>query len=209
MQLTLFGASGRTGRHLLEQALAAGHTVQALVRDPNKLTTTNEHLTVMQGNVQDADAVQRVIAGSQAVLSVLGPPSNRPDHQITTGMKHILAAMERHGVQRLIVTVGAGVRDPQDQPGLLDKLIGAAVKLFSRHVYQDMLQVDRLVRQSDCDWTIVRVPMLTDGAQNGEVRVGYIGQGTGPRLARADLAAFMLEQLSDERYLHQAPVISN
>ncbi|MDX1614361.1 MAG: SDR family oxidoreductase [Candidatus Promineifilaceae bacterium] len=209
MQLTVFGATGRTGRHLVEQALAAGHTVQALARNPAKIQVQNDRLTVIQGNVQEADAVQEAIAGSEAVISVLGPTSNTPDYQITKGMKHILEAMNQHEVERLIISVGAGVRDPQDQPGLLDKVIGAAVKLFSKHVYQDMVQVDQLVRQSGLDWTIVRVPMLTDGPAGEQLRVGYIGQGTGPRLARTDMAAFMLAQLEDDRYLHQAPVISN
>jgi hypothetical protein len=117
--------------------------------------------------------------------------------------------MRRHDVRRLIVSVGAGIRDPQDDPGFLDQIFGALVKLFSRHVYEDMHRVAERVRNSDRAWTIVRVPMLVDGPETDAVRVGYLGQNVGVRLSRGNLAAYMVAQLTDNSQVGRAPVISD
>jgi putative NADH-flavin reductase len=209
MRLTIFGASGRTGRLLVAQALEAGHQVVALARTPSKLGIEHEQLSVIQGDVLDAEKVSTAVAGSDAVLSVLGPTSNEPTYEVSQGMTYILAAMEHHGVRRLVQSVGAGVGDPRDQPGLFDRLIKVALKLASRHVYEDMVRVAGAIRASDLEWILVRVPMLTDDAPTGSLKVGYLGTGVGPRISRADLAAFMLQQVDDSTYVGQAPVISN
>jgi putative NADH-flavin reductase len=150
-----------------------------------------------------------VVEGSDAVLSVLGPTSNEPVYEVSKGMANLLAILQEHCVRRLIQSVGAGVGDPGDRPGLFDKLIKVALKTVSRHVYEDMVGVAEIIRASDLDWTLVRVPMLTDDPPAGDVKVGYLGKGVGPRLSRADLAAFMLRQAEEDTYLRQAPVISN
>lgn len=209
MKLTIFGATGRTGKLLVQQALEAGHQVVAFARTPSKLGIEHESLEVMQGVVQDAGQVTTAVAGTEAVLSVLGPTSNEPTYEVSQGMANILAAMDEHNVRRLIQTVGAGVGDPNDKQGLFDKVIKVALKLASRHVYEDMVRVNDAIRASDLEWTLVRVPMLTDDPPAGDVQVGYLGKGVGTRISRADIASFMLKQLEDDTYLRQAPVISN
>lgn len=209
MKLAILGGTGRTGLALVEQALAAGHTVTALARNPAKLALRHERLRVIQGDVTDAECVARVVAGADAVLSVLGPASNAPVFAISRGMAHVLAAMQRHAVRRLVVSAGAGVRDPQDAPGLVDRGMGVLLKLVARNVYADMRRTVDLVRASDRDWTVVRVPMLVDGPRTGRVQAGYVGKGMGMRITRADLAEFMLRAAEDGQYLRQAPAISN
>ncbi len=209
MKLAIFGATGKTGQHLVQQALAAGYEVAALVRTPSKLTMQHDHLTIVQGDILNDVAVETVVKNADAVISVLGPSSNKPEYLISQGTDKILAAMKRHGVQRLIISAGAGVRDPLDKIGMMDKVIGGLLHIVSKNVVEDMKQVVEKVRQSDRDWTIVRVPMLTDDAQQNTLRVGYLGQGVGIRLARADMAAFMLKQLQEALHIRQAPVISN
>lgn len=208
MNITIFGATGKTGAHLVEQALAAGHQVVALARTPSKLAS-HERLTVLQGDIGNATQVAQAIQGADAVLSVLGPTSNAPDFQVSRGTANIMAAMQAQGVRRLIVSTGAGVRDPHDAPKFFDNAIVALLQVVSKNVYADMQRTAELVRASDLDWTIVRVPMLTNDALKGKVRVGYVGNGIGTRITRADLAAFMLKQLQDNTYLRQAPAISN
>ncbi len=209
MRLAIFGGSGRTGRFLVERALADGHHVVALVRTPARLDLTHERLRLLQGDVTDEARVMEAVAGAQAVLSVLGPASNRPEFAVSRGTEHIIRAMEQLGARRLIISSGAGVRDPNDRPPILDRLIGLLVRTFSRNVYEDMRRTVELVRASELDWTIVRVPMLTGDPPRGDVRVGYVGKGTGIRLSRADLAAFMLRQLADDAHVRKAPAISS
>lgn len=209
MRVTIFGATGKTGTLLVEQALAAGHQVRAFARTPAKLNLQSDRLTVVEGDINDPAAVERAVAGADAVISVLGPSSNNDELAITRGTRHILAAMQKCNVKRLIVTSGAGVRDPEDQPGLFDNLIVTVLKLVNKNVYEDMVAVVNLVRQSDRDWTVVRVPMLTDNPPVGKIRAGAVGKDIGTRIGRADMSAFILQQLEDKRYLRQAPAISN
>jgi putative NADH-flavin reductase len=209
MRLAIFGGSGKTGLVLLKLAWAAGHEVTVLARNPASIGLSDGLLTTVQGSIVEAEKVSQVIQGAEAVISVLGPAHNRPTYEISAGMDHILAAMKALGVRRLVVTLGAGVRDPADSPPLFDRLILGMLKLSARYVLEDMLRVDEKVRRSNTDWTIVRVPMLTSDPPTGKVRVGMLGQGVGPRLGRADLAGFLLGQLNDETYLHKAPAISS
>lgn len=209
MEVTIFGATGRSGQLLVQQALARGHAVTAFARSAQKLGALVERVTVVEGDVRDADAVSRAVATAGAVLSVLGPTQNKPDYPITHGTQNILKAMETHGVERLIISAGAGVGDPQDAPGLMNKVINVLLKLFSRHVYEDMKRTVEAVRASDRQWTVVRVPMLTDDPPTGEVKAAYVGKGMGMRISRADMASFMLDQLESDEYVYKAPAISN
>jgi putative NADH-flavin reductase len=209
MRLAIFGATGRTGKHLVEQALAQGHTVTAFVRDATRLGALRTRVNVVQGNVGEAAKVAQAVAGAEAVLSVLAPSGNQPVFAVSQAVTNILAAMNAHGVQRLIMSTGAGVRDPQDRPTLVHGFFGVLVKLLSRNVYEDMFQAVEKVRASDVDWTIVRVPMLTDGPLTGQIRRGYVNKDLGVRLARADLADYLLKQLMDRSQIRQAPAISN
>lgn len=209
MKLTIFGATGKTGRHLVEQALAKGHQVAALARSPEKVAIKHERLTVIQGDVRDAAKVSAAVTGAQAVISVLGPTSNRPEMAVSQGMDNLLAAMREHGVRRLIQSAGAGVRDPKDQPTLVHAFFGGLVRLLSPNVVKDMELVVEKVRGSGLEWTVVRVPMLTDAPPTGRVREGYVGKAIGPRLSRADLADYLLRQLERQDCVGQAPAISN
>lgn len=208
MKLAIFGGTGKTGQHLVKQALEAGHEVSVLARTPSKLNIQHENLSVVQGDIQDASRVAETIQGADAVLSVLGPRSNKPELAISRGTDHILNAMRAANVRRLILSTGAGVRDPKDKPGLIDRFFGLLLSLVSKNVLADMKQTIDKVRASGLDWTVVRAPMLTDQPAQGNLKVGYVGD-TSPRLSRADMAAFMLRQVEEDTHLHKAPAISN
>ncbi len=208
MRLAIFGATGRTGRPLVEQALAAGYDVVALARTPAKLPLSDARLTVIQGDATDPAAVAAVVRGADAVISVLGQSAGSPPDLQTVAMRHIVAAMRQHGVKRLVSLTGAGVDAPQDRPTLLNHLIKLALRLLSGRVLRDALGHAAVIEQSGLDWTIVRAPMMTDGPRAGSYRVGWVGVNTGPRVARADVAAFLLAQVTDTTYLRQMPMVS-
>jgi putative NADH-flavin reductase len=209
MKITIFGATGKVGRHLVDQALERGDRVTAFVRDPSKLTTQrHERLKVVQGNVQNPKDVEQAVAGTDAVLSALGQTKTSSKDVLTEGIKNIVAAMNKHGVRRLVSLTGAGVRDPKDQPKLVDRVIGSLLKLLQRDLLEDAVGAARVIQESDLDWVIVRAPVLNEAEKKGEYRVGYVGKESGTRLSRADLAGFMLEQTTEDTYLHQAPMVS-
>jgi putative NADH-flavin reductase len=208
MKLAVFGASGRTGRPLVGQALAAGHEVKALVRDPSKMSMSHERLTVIEGDVLDAAKVEETVAGTDAVLSALGQTKTSPKDVQTRGTQNIVAAMGEHGVRRLVSLTGAGVSDPKDEPKLVDRAITFLLERLQPAVLGDAIGHAEVIEASDLDWVIVRGPRLTEGPKKGEYRVGLIGKNSGTQISRADLADFMLRQATDEAYLRQMPVVS-
>jgi putative NADH-flavin reductase len=210
MRVTVFGATGRTGKHVVEQALAAGHEVVAFARTPSKLGMQHERLRVVQGDIHDAAKVATAIAGSDAVIAALSPSrADKVKDIVSTGARNIVAGMKQHGVRRLIFSTGAGVPAPQDQPTLFGKVMGVLLKTISGDVLADSLQGVQTVRESGLDWTIARAPMLTDGPKTGKVWTGYVGKEMGRTLARANFAGFMVRQLSENGYLRQMPALSD
>lgn len=208
MKLTIFGASGRTGRHLVRAALAAGHDVTAFVRNPATFDLSDPRLRVVQGDSADANAVARAVQGADAVLSALGPVKGSPKDLLITAQHHIVSAMQAAGVRRFVALTGAGVRDAQDQPKLIDHIFGFLLKLTAADVLQDSINGVERVRASSLDWIVVRAPRLTDGPALGRWRVGYVGKESGTQISRADLAAFMLQQVTDDTWLRKMPMIS-
>jgi putative NADH-flavin reductase len=212
MKLTIFGATGTTGKQLIEQALAAGNQVVAFARNPLKIGASHERLTIVQGELTDTPAVERAVGGADAVISVLGP---RPQEDInskplTQGMQNILAAMQKTNVRRIIISSTPSASDPNDLPDFKFKVLVAIVKSVMRPAYEEIVNVARIVRKSDTDWTIVRVSLLNNNPGSGRIRAGYLGKKqVGTNISRADLAAFMLKHVQDTTYLRQAPAISN
>ena len=209
MKIAVFGATGRTGRHVVEQALARGDEIKALVRDPSKLGISDENLEVVHGDVLDSTKVAETVAGTDAVLIALGQTKTSPKDVQTRGTRNIVAAMKEHGVWRLVSLTGAGVRDPRDEPKLADKAITFLLKRLQSDVLKDAEGHAEVIRKSGLEWVLVRGPRLTDGPRTGEYRVGYVGKNSGTRASRADVAEFMLRQLEGDEYLGRMPMISS
>lgn len=209
MRTVVFGATGPTGRQLTEQALAAGHEVTAVTRRPGSIPP-RAGLTVVTADVADPDSVDRAVAGSDAVLSSLGvPPSRKPITVYSRGNANIVAAMHRHGVKRL-VTISSSVMDATWRPtgeaffnNVLDPLFNRKV---ARTAHEDMRRMETLVRDSDLDWTLARPSGLFDHPSVTRYRVEE-DVADGLFTARADLAASMVAQLTDDRFVRRAMAV--
>jgi putative NADH-flavin reductase len=208
MKIVVFGASGGTGKQIIEQALDTGHQVTAFARTPEKLGIEHKSLNILQGDVIDAEKVEQAIAGQDAVISALGATRPPVPGMMETAAKNIVAAMNKHGLKRLISTTGAGVRDPQDQPKFFDHLMKGLLTLMAGAVLRDSEANVEVIRSSDLDWTIVRYPRLLDSPHTGKYRVGYVGKDSGSQLSRADGADFILKELEKGEYIHKAPIVS-
>ena len=208
MKLVVFGASGGTGVHVVEQALAAGYYITAFVRTPSKISIQHPNLILFQGDVMDAAAVEEAIAGQEGVISALGPTRPPVPGMMENAARNILAGMRNAGIYRLVLTSGAGVGDPLDQPKFIDRLMKRLLVLAAGEVLRDTEAGVNLIRSSDLDWTITRFPRLMDGPRRGQYRVGYLGKDSGMQLGRADAAAFVLKELVEGQYIRKAPVIS-
>jgi putative NADH-flavin reductase len=210
MNVLVFGASGGTGRELVKQALAQGHSVTAFVRDPTTFDSKHPHLKVVQGDVADYASVERAVQNQDAALCALGSSSPlKRDPTLIAGVRHIIEAMENAGVQRFIYLSFLGVRDGRNQLSFLGKYIVAPLVL--RSVVADHEAKERLIKGSRLQWTIVRPPRLTNGQRTGAYRSGerIAANSIIPTISRADVADFMLKQLADDTYLHRAPGVMN
>jgi putative NADH-flavin reductase len=208
MKLIIFGATGRTGKPLTEQALAAGHDVTAYVRNPGKLDIAHPKLKVVEGNLNETQKITEAVKGQDAVLLALGPVKSGSKTVMEESAEVITTVMNETGVRRLVTVTGAGVAQPGDKPKLFNKFMSFMLNTFAKDVLKDSAKHAEIVRSSNLDWTIVRVPMLTDGEKKGQYRVGKVGVDDGPRISRADVADFMLKQVIDKKYVGKSPVIS-
>jgi putative NADH-flavin reductase len=200
LRLAILGATGKTGTHLVRQALRAGHSVAALARDPAKVAVQDAGLRVVRGDATEAACVEDVVAGAEAVLSVLSPS--------VEAVENILQAMEKHGVRRLIVATGAGVAQPGDTPPFLDRAIGFLIKTLSREVYERAAQQAERLRASGVDWTLARAPVLTD-RPGGAYQVTPVSSAMNRTLSREAFARFFLDAIEDRATYRQAPVVSD
>jgi putative NADH-flavin reductase len=208
MKIVVFGASGGLGLKVVEQALKVGYIVTAFARMPARFGIQHQNLSVFQGDVMDADAVKKAIAGQEAVISVLGPVRPPVPGMMETAAKNIVAGMQAHDLRRLISTTGAGVRQPQDQPKFIDHFMGILLNFLAKDVVLDSAANVKVIQSSDLDWTIIRFPRLVDGEYTGKYRVGYLGRDSGSQISRADGADFALKELVEKKWLRKLPVVS-
>ncbi len=212
MKIIVFGATGGIGRHLLRGALTQGHTVTAFVRNAATLTP-QEGLRVVTGDVFDPGAVADALDGQRAVLSALGARSlKKEDSVLERAVPNIIAGMHAHFIDRLIVVGAAGALYPAGkyQTPLANLLFSVMKRTLLKHPMADQAVQERLLAQSDLDFTIVRPPRLTDGPATGNYHVVPDGLPSSSRhISRADVAQFMLLQLNDPRFHRQGVYIAD
>ena len=198
MKLTIFGASGATGTCLVQQALAAGHEIVAVVRDPARLAIpASQRLRVVTADVLDPAAISPAVDGADAVISAVGPGTGASTlRQDST--RSIIAAMEKTGTRRLLMVSGSVVTDEGESPFLRYLLKPLVRRTFLRHACADMRHAEDEVHNSDLDWTIVRPPALSNKPARGTYRTATDRNlPRGFSIPRADLAAYMLTLLDD------------
>ena len=208
MKLVIFGATGSTGRQVVEQALDQGHRVTAFVRTPAKLNIQHPNLNVAQGDVMDLPSVEQAVQGQEAVVCILGSGQQLKSNIRSAGTQQIIRAMEHVGVRRFICQSTLGAGDSWGSLNVFWKYIMFGFIL--RHVFADHELQESYVQQSNLDWTIVRPGALIEGGRTGQYRHGFPGTDKTSKLkiTRADVADFILKQLSNDTYLRQAPSLS-
>ena len=203
MKVLVIGATGGVGRQIVRDALADGHRVTAFVRSPDKLGVEDQQLTVVQGDVLDAEAVDRVVRGQDAVLSALGGASSASKVR-SEGTVNVVAAMKRHGVRRIAVVSAIGVGDSLDQARRSSFVFGRIIlPMMLRKTFADMARMEELLRDSQLDWSIVRPTGLTDDPAADRIVASGNDVKVGSRIPRADVARFMVGSVADTAYVRR------
>jgi putative NADH-flavin reductase len=207
MKLIIFGSTGGTGRELVRQALERGHVVTAFARNPAVLGQ-RDGLRAVAGDALDPVAVERAVAGHDAVLSTLGRPASSPGHLRSEGTANIVRAMEKSGPRRLISMSTIGIGETRAQLPPLHKYVLAPTLL--RRTFAEHARQEAVVRSSELDWTIVRAGVLTDDSRTGRFRHGFPASDRSVKaeVSRADVADFILDQIDATTYVRAVPSVS-
>ncbi len=198
MNIIVFGASRGVGRQVALQALAKGHDVTAFARNPK--LEPHPNLSVLAGDVLDAQAVARAVVGFDAVICALGSGNTNQGNVRSMGTANIVAAMREAGVRRLVAVSSFGVGDSRKG------LVANIAWLFLRAALEEHERQEVIIRSSGLNWTIVRPTGLTNDPATGNIRVGSSGRG---RISRVDVAAFVLNQLVDDSSFSRSITISS
>ena len=204
VNLAIFGATGSVGQRLVEQALEQKHRVTAFGRNPDKLELKHDQLKLMQGDVLNYAAVEKAVKGQDAVLCALG--AGRNGSLRSEGTKNIVRAMEANGVKRFICQTTLGVGDSAATLNFYWKYI--MFGLLLRDAFADHGRQEEIIKASPLDWTIVRPGAFTNGERTGNYQHFEGAKKVSLKVSRADVADFMLKQLSSSTYLHKAPGLS-
>lgn len=210
MNVLIVGGTGKTGRLLISQGLEEGHCITAMVRKPNKLKFNNPNLKVLKGNVLNLENLETAVQGQDAVLSALGHKQFFIKTSILSkGTMNIIRAMERKEVDRFICITSLGINESRFRLGLYYTLFVIPVILF--FYFRDKSKQEKLIAQSNLDWTIVRPGQLTNGRKRTKYQHGpnlgsYI---LTKMISRASVAHFLLKNLASNLYLHKAVGITN
>jgi putative NADH-flavin reductase len=207
MKIAIIGASRGIGSELLKAAIAAGHKVTALVRDPATLDISNPGLKVIKGNILDPSSVADAIAGQEAICVCIGiPPTRKPVDVFSRGTQNILDAIGKESNQKLILVTGIGAGDSKGHGGFFyDRILNPLLLATN---YADKDRAESIVKASNVEWLIVRPGFLTNDPRTGTYRaIENLSGITAGKISRADVADFILKQLASPTHFGKTPLL--
>jgi len=208
MRVAIFGGSGKTGKPLIEQALAAGHEVIAIARTPGKITVEHPNLLKRTGDAFDPDSVIDALKGVDAVITTVGKTDLRDKRFNLSTAAHygVVKGMQEHNIKRLLVISSIGAAQGIKRKGLRRNLY----LFFRRHYYRDMFEMEKNVLASGLDVTIMRAPLLYNGPITGRYRIleneNYFEK---LQISRDDVAHFLIGEMQNNNWLNKVISIAD
>jgi putative NADH-flavin reductase len=208
MNVLVLGATGSVGQHILRLGTERGHEITALVRNPEKLKSWESRVRIVKGDALDKGAVEPAVRGQEAAIYAIGIKTIGRTTLFSESTRILIDAMERSRVKRLVCLTGVGAAETKGHGGFLyDRIL---FPLITKRVYEDKDVQEALIQKSSLDWVIVRPAMFREGTPSGEFEAVTDVRGvTLTRVSRAEVAAFLLDQLTDGRYLRKAVFIGH
>lgn len=207
MKVAILGASGKTGKPLIEQALAGGHEVIALARSPEKIAFDDARVIKRQADAYDAASVIDALEGAEAVITTVGK-TDLSDKRIdlsTAAHRAVVSGMKKHGIRRLLVISSIGAAQGIKRKGLVRNIY----LFLRRKYYRDMYAMEREVIDSGLDVTMLRAPILYDGPLTGQYRIleeeTYLDR---LQIARADVAHFLIGEMTTGAWINRVIAIA-
>lgn len=207
-KIAIIGGTGKVGRHLAERALQNGYQIRMLVRNPAKITFKDEQIEIMQGDVQDLESLRSLLTDCKIVINTFGQPvKDSPIYSHVT--KNILEIMKELNLKRYIGVTGGSLTIDGDHKSMLNK-IGAKLfeVLYSKMMTDKKKEWHYLQKNKLINWTLIRLPFIADSSEIGDIKESLVDM-PGTKITNQDIATFIIQQIEDQKYIHQAPFIAN
>ncbi|MEO6229514.1 MAG: NAD(P)H-binding protein [Ferruginibacter sp.] len=206
-RLAVLGGGGRTGKYIVTQLLSQGYRVKLLLRNPENFQLNSPFIDILKGDAIDTETIHSLIEGCQAVISTVG---QRKDESLVASQAtiNILKAMAEYGIQRYVLVVGINVDTPFDRKGTETHTATEWMKMNFPVIQADRQKTYSILSTSDVNWTLVRVPFIEFTESRGDTIVS-LEDCCGNKISAADIATFVIGQLSDDTYIKKSPFITN
>lgn len=206
--IAVIGGNGKAGRYLVKELLQHDHRIRLLLRHPEQFPVSDPRIAIVPGDVRDIKAVNTLLEGSSALISTLGQPKGEPVPLFSEAARIVGRALEAQGLKRAILLTGLSIDLPGDRKSERVAALSAYMRQAFPEIIADKQREYEIWRDSAADWTLVRVPLiaLTDERQGIAVS---LEDCPGEIIGGADLAAFLVGQLADDRYFRQSPFVAS
>jgi len=204
MKVLLIGATGGTGQKILPLLLEAGHAVTALVRRPEAVTVRHEHLVIVSGDIRGPGNIEKAVQGQDAVISAFGPRSLRKDDIQEVMMRNLVAAMTKYGVKRLVNLSAWGAQDSHKTISFMQIILQG---VLLRNIFADKRRGEKILFASNLDFVNGCPGRLLNEPARGNIKASLDGAGIKHSMTRADVAQWMVEQLTSDTWLRKSPLI--
>ncbi|MCF6418511.1 MAG: NAD(P)H-binding protein [Furfurilactobacillus sp.] len=211
MKVIIFGATGGIGKYALKHSLQKGYTVTAYVRNPDKVQIKDSNLTIVQGEITDNKSMKTAMQGQDAVIWCIGIPLKRKYETMASLESHkiLLTAMREYGVKRLIDWGTPSVPFKKDKKSFITVVPGILAGIGLTTAKKEMIEIGKLVQESNLNWTIVRFMAPKNASYTNNVKVGFGDTKMNFAISREDIGAFMVEQLESKKYINSMPIIGS
>ncbi|OBA08556.1 NADH-flavin reductase [Bacillus subtilis] len=206
-KIAIIGGTGKAGHFIAGQALAAGYQVRMLVRNPERHPHLDERIEVIRGDAQHPQSIHTLLEGCSAVINTFGQPE-RAVPLYSTVTELILTVMEEYNINRYIGVTGASLDIEGDRKSLVYRIGALLFRLLYPQMIADKKKELHIVTDSGLDWTLVRLPFVTDAQAHGAVKVDFLNP-PGMRITNSDIAAFLVQQIEGHSFSQKTPFISN
>jgi putative NADH-flavin reductase len=205
--IAVLGATGKSGKYLVDQLIKHGYFIRVLLRDPAKFTIANSRIEIVQGDAGDYTAIYNLLENCHAVISTLGQRKGEPP-VLSLATTHIIQAMRKQRINRYIVVTGLSIDIPGDRKSFRTKLLSHLMKWFFASVIADKQKEFSALAASSLEWTLVRLPVIELTDETGTIAIDLY-DCPGKKIRATDLAVFLMQQLSDNRFIQKAPFIAS
>lgn len=207
LKIAIIGGTGKAGKYLVKQLVNQGFKMKVLLRNPNKLESTNLLIEKVSGDVRNFESVNSLIEGCSAVISTLGHTKGEsPVFSLATD--NVIKAMNAQNIKRYIMITGIALNTQHDNKKFRTKFLSKIMTLSYPAIIADKQKEYSKLVESNLDWTLIRIPLIEQTESSGKIKIS-LSDCPGKKISSTDLANFLISQLSDDSFIRKSPFIAN